>query len=310
VAPDGTGLTCLFTVSDAGAFVWGPQGDRVALGGLQVRGVGSDAARSPSDLAPTYLSWGRPTGIAIVFSDGPRLEKAFIGSERVDDITPLPDLSYRDVAYHPSGLAIAFVGDGQEGSAVYVSSNTGSDAKRLVWSKTGTVFSTLAFDQGGDQLFFAAAHHGGTHVISRVLLKEGRVQEGLWKGTSDVLRLALAPAAGSPVSLGTDPPAAAALDVGTGCADRQAVLSGLNGAPASPLLPEAAAPSTAIGWIDSSRVLVAAGGCDGPYDIWVSSGVGTSPILLATGVEQSAVRAPEPAPPPPLPDLGINSDFA
>src|SRR3989449_10349090 len=34
VRPDGTGLTCLFKVSDPGPFLWGPQADRVLLGGL------------------------------------------------------------------------------------------------------------------------------------------------------------------------------------------------------------------------------------------------------------------------------------
>ena len=44
--PDTGDLACLFDVEDAGPFAWGPQGDRVLLGGFEVRGVG-DARREP-----------------------------------------------------------------------------------------------------------------------------------------------------------------------------------------------------------------------------------------------------------------------
>src|SRR5437016_5095423 len=37
-APDGAGLSCLFDAPDPGPFLWGPRADRVALGGLAVKG--------------------------------------------------------------------------------------------------------------------------------------------------------------------------------------------------------------------------------------------------------------------------------
>src|SRR5205823_7039630 len=118
VAPDGTGLTCLFDVSDPGAFAWGPRGDRVVLGGLEVRGIGTDAARPPEVLSPGSLSWGRPVGKAIVFTDGSSLKKAPVGTDRIEDITPLENETYQEVVYHPSGLALAFVVEDSTGSAV------------------------------------------------------------------------------------------------------------------------------------------------------------------------------------------------
>jgi hypothetical protein len=42
--------------------------------------------------------------------------------------------------------------------------------------------------------------------------------------------------------------------VGGGCGDRQALLSRLDGGPGVPLLPAAGTPTTAIGWLDASRV--------------------------------------------------------
>jgi len=103
-----------------------------------------------------------------------------------------------------------------------------------------------------------------------------------------------------------------ALDVGIGCADRQALLSLLNGEAGTPLLPDASAPTTVVGWTDPSHVLVAEGGCEGPYDLWIAQGAGTGVVLVlfATGVDQSAVRFAEPVPQPPLPDLGVKSEFA
>jgi len=310
VTPDGAGLACLFEVADPGPFAWGPRADRVALDGLEVRGIGSAAARPAADVAPPYLSWGRPTGKAIVFSDGPKLEKALVGSDEIDEITPLQKVTFGQVAYHPSGLALAFEVDGADGSAIWLSSNTGAQPKRLVWSKTGTEFGALAFDLGGDQLFYAARDQKGKRVVSRLLLKEGRVEEAFWEGDRDVQSLALAPPAGVPEPLGSAPPSAMALDVGTGCADRQALLSTLNGESGTPLLPDAPAPTTVVGWTDPSHVLVAEGACEGLYDLWITGGTGVSPVLLASGVDRGAVRLAEPAPPPPLPDLGVSSDFA
>src|SRR5919197_276195 len=192
-----------------------------------------------------------------------------------------------------------------------MSSNTGTDPKRLVWSKTGTVFGALGFDEGGDQLFYAAHPKDGTPMVARLLLKEGSVEEGLWLGEpgTDVLSIALAPSAGLPAQLDPELPHAAAIDVGTGCADRRAMTTLLTQDPGVDLLPHATAPTSVVGWLDPDRVLVAEGGCDGPVNLWITQGVGMAPVLLASGVDRAAVRTLAPTQPPPLPDLGIDTEF-
>jgi len=316
-APDGTGLTCLFDVVAPGPFAWGPQGDRVLLDGLEVRGVGSSAQRPAGTAVPTAFSWGRPVGKAIVFSQAAQLEKAAIGSGQIDDISPFPATAYRDVAYHPSGLAIGFVvvdakyneGEGEPGYSIWMSSNTGADQRRLVWSKTGTEFGPIAFEKGGDQLFYVAHQPSGKWFLARLLLKEGKVSEGQWIGDAPVLRLSLAPSpTTTPLTAGL--PAGAALDVGTGCDDRRAVSSTLDGSEGKPLLPAATRPTTALGWLDPSNILVAEGGCDGPFDLWVANVAEGAPVLLAGHVDVGAVRTIASGEAPPLPDLGIQTEFA
>jgi hypothetical protein len=300
VAPDGSGLTCVFEVSDPGSYAWGPKADRVVVGGLEVRGVGSTASRPSATLAPQYLSWGRPVGKALVFSAGGKLEKALVGTKKVDDISPLADVSYRDVAYHPSGLAIAFVIDGTRGSAIWLSSNTGADPKRLVWSKEGTRFGALAFHPNTGALLYGAKLADRRTMIAGLDLRAGRVDQSLWVGQKDVLGIHPQPGGGDVV-----------LDTGTGCSDRQAVYSTLDGTEGTPLLPTSPAPTTALGWLDAAHVLVAEGACEAPLRLWVvSTQDGGTPALLFDSALTASVRVAEPTPPPPLPDIGVSSEFA
>src|SRR5215207_8456180 len=81
IDPDGVRLTCLFTVAEAGPFAWGPQADRVLLGGLEVRGVDPSAPSLPAETGktPSVFDWGRPIGLAVVYASGDRSpQKRFI----------------------------------------------------------------------------------------------------------------------------------------------------------------------------------------------------------------------------------------
>ena len=300
--PGGAGLTCLFDAPDPGPFLWGPRADRVALGGLAVKGVGSRATRPPGSTEPTTLSWGRPTGLAIVFVDstGRHLEKAAVGSTRITDISDLEGATYADVVYHPSGLAIAFVDRRSGSDEITMSSNTGAQPKRLVFTNMGTRFGPLAFDPGGVSLYYGARLRDGTSMLAAYDLNTGVSNEHLWQGREGVLTILPSPA-GS---------AGAVLDVGSGCADRRALFTRLNGDSGSPLLPDAGGPTTALGWLGPGQVLVAEGGCTGPIDLFVVT-IGVGPAdLLVRGVDRAAVRVPEPTPPPALPDIGVPSGFA
>jgi hypothetical protein len=94
-----------------------------------------------------------------------------------------------------------------------------------------------------------------------------------------------------------------AIDTGSGCGDRRAELSGLDGGPGRPLLPSATRPTSAVGWLDSRRVLLAEGGCNGPFDLWVVDVTGREPVSLARGIDRAALRRPDPRPLPAPPDL-------
>jgi len=311
-APDGTALTCLFDITDPGPFLWGPRADRVLLGGLEVRGVGSKASRPSGSLQPTSVSWARPTGLAVAFVDpnGKELEKAVVGSSKIENVTPqeeeghfpaLTDVTFQEVVYHPSGQAIGFVLTHRiDGSAIWVSSNTGGDPHRLVWSGTGTVFGPIAFGLDGKTLYYIAHLANDTRLITAADLGTGRLRPGLWAAKQNVLQLVPAPSG-----------QAVAIDTGTGCDDRVAVLSKLDETGGSPLLPGASAPTSVIGWVDDSTVLVSEGGCNDPARLWeVQANVGGTATLLIDGVDRAAPRVPDPTPAPPLPNIPVNEEFA
>jgi len=317
VRPEGTGLTCLFDVADPGPFVWGPQADRVLLAGLEIRGAGADVSRGPEPVEPTSSSWGRPTGKAVVFADpeGGKLEKILLDRAGIENISPLRGAidhpTYRTVAYHPSGLAIGFVAEHRDPagtdstlSEIYLSANTGADPELVVFSEMGTQFGPIAFGLGGNELYYVAHLANGTYMLADYILTANRADEHLWEAEAPVLDF-LPPAAfgeGASTDHGL-------LNVGTGCDDTQAVATDFHGGAGTPLFPEASGPTTALGWVDPSRILVGVGGCEGPMDLWVLDpfAVGGVPHLLASGADAGAVRVAEPSPPPELPSIGVNA---
>jgi len=299
-------------VTDPGPFVWGPRADRVVLGGLEVRGVGSSASRPLGALQPSDVSWSRPTGSAIVFLDptGRSLEKASVGGTTITNITPnssqvgfpfpTVDVTFQDVTYHPSGGALGFVLTDADGSSIWMSRSTGAEPNRLIWSNEGTVFGPIAFGADGNALFYGVQLKDGTRMLSEADIRKAGVTTGLWKGKENILRLLPSP-----------DERAAALEVGSGCGDRTATLSTLDMSSGRALLPGATAPTTVIGWVDGSTILVGEGGCDAPLNLWlVGVSPGTTPQLVAAGVDRGAVRVPDPTPVPPLPDFRTNAGFA
>src|SRR5881396_3121492 len=130
--PSTNALSCLFAVDDPGPFAWGPQGDRVLLAGFRVRGVAADAPNLPPIGAqPATFGWGHPNGLAVVFADGPGVpEKRFMDDGSVEQLSALPSGTYLQIAYHPSGLALAFVVERNGKQAIWFSTNEGDDPER------------------------------------------------------------------------------------------------------------------------------------------------------------------------------------
>jgi hypothetical protein len=297
VDPGGSELTCLFKVDDPGPFAWGPQGDRVLLDDLEVRGVRPGAPTYPSatDASPVAFDWGHPLGLAIVFAadgDAPP-DKRFMDDGRIEPLTSLPDGRYLDVAYHPSGLALAFVIDQDGEQSIWLSTNEGEQPVRLVFSKGGTKFTSIAFTPDGDRLVWTAQHSGGySQIHTMALVRRTGFTDG-WRGEGEeASNLSIAPEG-----------RATAIDVGTGCDDRTATIV-LGPRVGRPALPDASEPSTAIGWLDRSTLLVGVGECEEPLDLVAVDITGDqTPLVFDVGSAAArtiTMSAPDSVPAPPV----------
>jgi WD40-like Beta Propeller Repeat len=294
--PDGDRPTCLFEVDDAGPFAWGPQGDRVLLEDLEVRGVTRDApSLPPVGVRALASDWGHPIGLALVFSQrGDRTpSKRFIPDGRVDPLGSLPGGRYVDIAYHPSGLALAFVIDRHGDQSIWLSTNEGTDPARLVFSEGGTRFTSIAFTPDGQHLVWSAQHAGDYPQIHSMDLADRTGFTDGWRGDQgqEASNLHLAPTG-----------RLMAVDEGSGCADRTATIV-LSPTVARPALPGASEPTTILGWLDRSTVLVGAGGCSEGLDVSAVAVSGkVTPLVL--GVDAAAARTittswPDSVPAPP-----------
>jgi hypothetical protein len=293
---DGRRLWCLFEVRHPGPFLWGPRGDRVVLDGLEVRGVGAPVWRPPRGIETVSLTWLGAGGssLAFVAPGGLNLNSATLGSIDLGELTPFRGGTiYEDVAGHPSGQGLAFVLRRQGASEIWMTTNSGAGAVRLV-APTRDRLGPLAFAAGGKALYYGSRLPDGSRHLEVFSLAEGRRLAPAWTGDRDVLAI-----------VGRREPTATqlAIDTGTGCGDRRADLSGLDGGPGRPLLASATRPTHAVGWLDSRRVLVAEGGCQGPFDLWVVDTGGREPVSLARGIDRAALRRTDPRPLPAPPDL-------
>lgn len=126
LSPSGDHLTCLFAVEDAGPFVWGPLGDRVLLGGLEVKGLAGGPNLAASDQTFGAVTWSKPTGKSIVYAPASDagLAKVLVAGTTTQDVTPLPSSTYLSVTYHPSGEAFATTVERDGSESIWMSSNT------------------------------------------------------------------------------------------------------------------------------------------------------------------------------------------
>jgi hypothetical protein len=293
---DGRRLWCLFEVRRPGPFLWGPRGDRVVLEGLEVRGVGTPVWRPARGIDTVSLAWLGANGnaLAFVMPGGLNLASASLGSIDLRELTPFRGGStYLAVAGHPSGEALAFVVRRGGSFELWMASNVGSAAVRLV-GPTRARLGPLAFSAGGKALYYGARRPDGSRRLEVFSLAEGRTLDPAWTGERDVLAI-----------VGRRDPAATQLvvDTGSGCEDRRADLSGLDGGPGRPLLATASQPTSAVGWLDSHRLLLVEGGCEGPFDLWLVDVNGGEPKPVARGIDRAALRSPDPRPVPAAPDL-------
>jgi hypothetical protein len=295
--PSDGDLACLFPVDDPGPFAWGPQGDRVMLADFEIRGLGAEAPDLPPvDERPGPFDWGHPLGLAVVFADDRGDPwKRFMDDGRLAPLTSLPPGEYLEVAYHPSGLALAFVVEGEDGQEIWLSTNEGEDPERLIFSAEGTIFPSIAFTPDGEELWWTALH-GGVPQLHSMDLADRSGFATSWRGDDETPAgdLRMAPAG-----------QLKSVDLGGRCQDRRALV--VAGRSAVSALPGETRPTTALGWLDRTTLLVAAGGCGEPQDLYAVDGLGEQdPVALVFSVElgapRTAVHNPPREVPAPMPE--------
>jgi hypothetical protein len=287
-------VSCLFAVGDAGPFAWGPQGDRVLLGGFRVRGLDADAPNLPPiDARPTTFGWGNPIGLAVVFASGSGTpEKRFMDDGSVEQLSALPAGRYLDIAYHPSGLALGFVVDQDGKQSIWFSTNEGKDPERLVFGVGGTRFTSIAFSPDGQRLWWIAQHANGSPQLHWMDLGDRTGFTDVWKGAEGTFAQGLSISPGGRYE---------SVNEGAACEQQQALV--IKGGSATPAMPFEDRPTTALGWLDRTHLLVGAGGCADPTQLFSADVTGGQPVALLTGADVAAPRtilrnAPDTVPAP------------
>jgi hypothetical protein len=293
IDPDEGDLACLFPVEDAGPFGWGPQGDRVLLNSFEIRGLGRDAPDLPAiDGSISAFDWGHPLGLAVVFADAEGIpRKRFVDDGHVIRLMSLPDGEYLQVAYHPSGLALAFVVEATDGQEIWLSTNEGEDPQRLVFSERGTEFTSLAFSPNGRTLWWTAQHEEGYPELHFMKLETRTGFGTAWRGAEGTAAggLKLAPTG-----------ILQAVTEGRECEEHTALV--LDRGESRRAIPDETRPTEALGWLDRTTLLVAAGGCDGTIDLLAVDGLGDdAPAALVLDVEIGAPRTQVSNPPETVP---------
>jgi hypothetical protein len=294
-------VTCV--LNNAGSdFLLGPQGNRALLDGFQVAGWGAEAPNLPATgVAPASVGWSRPQGTAIIYANKGvvRPDMYFLKTGHTIPMTRLPDATYLEFAYHPTGLAIGYILKRKGSEAIWYSRNDGTKAKPLVFTKEGTTFSDLTFSRDGGTMYYIAHHRAGYSELHFIDLTRPKNLLSIYRSPLNTYwkTFSLAPFAER-----------AAVTQGTSCEDSTAKLlpnfaGGLFPVQKGvPLLPDATGPTRVLGWFDNQSLLVAEGGCGRPEDLWAVNITGNpAPELLASGVDEGAFRDTRPNPPTTLP---------
>lgn len=296
-------LSCLFPVQDPGPFGWGPQGDRVLVGGGQILFLdGSEALIGDAADGSAVLDWGRPIGKSVVFRDAlaEQTLKYVLEDDDTLGLDTMPDGAYEDIAYHPSGLALGLSVAARDGTAqIFVSTNEGERPSRIVVGLSAKDFPSLEFTSDGRYLLYLANHRGDFAQLHLIDLADPTELVDLWKSEAGVRArgLVLPPGIGDTLAFTT----------GTSCEDSRAVWGSLDAI--APAVPKETRPTLAIGYLDNQRLLVGAGGCSEPVDLYVVSGAGAD--LVATRVDAAAARSDGADDAVPLPEelLGDVQEF-
>jgi hypothetical protein len=146
---DGMSPRCLAAGVSSMDVDWGPLGDRVRVGEEIITASARFALGGASS-----LQWTRPTGSRIVAITPERLWKVAVEDLDETDITFLEDNF--EVAYHPAGEHLLAIGTDFEGQyGLWLATNQGTDPLLLAFDE-GATMADPAWTGLGEPLFVAA----------------------------------------------------------------------------------------------------------------------------------------------------------
>ena len=258
------------------------------LGGLQMIRTNGKELHARTTTEVSQADWGHPIGKAVAFvPEGDVIvRKAFPGAAEDETIRKIGGSAMLNVAYHPSGLALAVIQTANAGEEIWITTNLGEDIKRLVFSVEGTRFGEIEFSSNGTQLFYSAQHSDDRPYVHVIDLTAPSEAPSIWRGevATRVLDMAVSPDADS---------SDVAVTTGTSCEDQRSIITTPDG-------DMDLGPVQVVGWLDPMHVLTAKG-CVGEEDVSVFDlGTGSSADVVS-GVEVSASRALYPVPAAGLP---------
>ena len=305
---DGRRVRCATSAEGVSQLEWGAGADRVLLAGLDrhvAEGTASEVILSSESASVTTSTWSRPTGTSIVYIQEGRLLKVGARESEPRDISFLE--RHESVVYHPAGTHIVSTGIEAQGGDVglFLATNEGTDARRLVRNETASSIDGLAFSHDGETLYFSA-DHGQRHDLHALSLAPGN-ETGDTESALAEMELETVHESRHPIS-----------DVVVSELDGRSVAFRTGSCDAG-FKTYSTAPdgdrddffaldeeiygsfNEPVGWTpDGELIVLVRDGCDGSGDLYRTQA--HRGILFAQGVTLASVRAELPPPPdPPLP---------
>jgi len=285
VAPEGTSGRCLSTVngSERGVVRWSPRGQRAVLNNATT--LDADGRRANGFLPENVrVRWTQPAGAALI---APTASNRTLVRREADTAarSEVTFLAQTEVATsHPAGGSLIAAGMAPDGTrGIFVASDLGANTRAIARVDSEDVVVTeLAMDAAGDALFFLT-----TSDTSFALRRLSFPDLAVTDVSSDQ----------SPMTALTTGPVTGTTAWRVGLCNSVTLIRVLDDRIAEPVdvgegTPIAALSLSPLGWLDASRLVIAARplGCDGPADVWIWNRLDNSATLLVKGVEFVAVR--------------------
>jgi hypothetical protein len=294
--------TCLYDLAAKGVeaaaikrLAWSPDSTALLLGSDRVA-RGETITNSGYLPTNTDVNWSGPKGTSLLATTakGALVKRNSRTGER-KDISFLA--THETSAYHPAGTAIASIGistnpdvDG-EMTSIFLATNLGQNAQRLVDDRSAAKLSELTFNASGSKFLFLADHSDHTHLHTYDM--DGLDLTITYESTQLLSQL-VASTVGEGLAVGIGDCAAGQTDVlfTTGSEPLLSIRS---------QVPELGEGSyTPVGWLPNNRLVVLsrANGCDGPGDLQLVDLVAKTVDPVALQVSAAAVRVVHATPAP------------